>query len=136
MTKQFKPIWVYIFVLLAGCSTVARQYHWQDVSRVVEPEANSHIPHGSLVVYTEREEVGTWTEDRYHPYSPYTVYSEDGKKVKYVDNRTSDQDENPERIQLPPGKYIVVPKTHLTKQEIVGAIIQDGKLTEVQLKDI
>jgi hypothetical protein len=42
-------------------------------------------------------------------------------------------DEDPKLITLPPGKYVIVPETNMTKTEIVGVILEPGQLTEVHM---
>ncbi|GEM_PF-4274003 len=122
-------------LLITGCA-MSRAYTWQDVTRVVEPQIPTYTPQGSLLVYTERASSGGGTsEDEYYPYLPYTLYGADGKLLRSVENHENIRGDEPEHIKLPPGKYVVVPDVSLTKREIVGVIVEDGKTTEVRLQE-
>ena len=114
--------------LIAGCATT-KSYTWSDVSRVVEPAPD--VPHGYLRVFTPTS-YNTYSEDSYYPHTPYTIYMEDGKKVKRVENHGSQEDTDPETVELSPGKYVVVPQEG-SKKDVVGVVIADQKLTEVHL---
>ena len=111
--------------IVMGCTT-ARSVTWNDVSRIVEPRPD--VPHGYLRVFTPTS-YGS-SEDAYYPHTPYTVYTEDGKKVKRVENHSSREDNDPETVELAPGKYVVVPQEG-SKKDVVGVVIVDQKLTEV-----
>ena len=114
--------------VVGGCAA-ARSYMWKDVSRVVEPQPD--VPHGYLRVFTPTS-YNTSSEDSYYPHTPYTIYSEDGKQVERIDNHSSREDNDPETVELPPGKYVVAPQEG-SKKDVVGVVIADQKLTEVHL---
>ena len=114
--------------VVMGCAT-AKRVTWNDISRVVEPQPD--VPHGSLKVFTKTSYDVTG-EDSYYPHTPYTIYAEDGKKVKRIENHSSREDNDPETVELPPGKYVVVPQEG-SKKDMVGVVIADQKLTEVHL---
>ncbi len=116
-----------------GCASVSKSYAWKDVTRVVEPTISTHTSQGHLVVYTERLDEST-SEDVYSPYSPYTIYTAEGKQVKRVENHSSREDRYPEQISLAPGRYVIVPDKR--SKQIVGAIIESYKATEVRLEGI
>ena len=112
-----------IFTLvLSGCATASKNYSWNDVKQVVEPEP--YVPSGYLKVFTPTEDHST-SEDRYYLHTPYTVFTENGKKVRYVDNRQ----EEPEVVSLSPRKYVVKPDIG----PATGVIIEDQKFTKVDL---
>lgn len=118
-----------LLVVLSGSANAQQTYTWQDIKQQVGPNMQKSSPQAYLKVFTEA-----------HPYFdgdiqrvnrlPYTVYSTDGKKVKWV----AWNDMNPKVVTLPPGKYVIVPETRRTKAEIVGANLVQGQLTEVHLK--
>ena len=133
MKNIMMPIGVLFFFVIAGCASAPEKtYHRTDVNRVVEPIAPA--PHGSLKVYTETDDSSNGEPPHYYPHLPYMLYTPEGKKYKYVRNHWSSQDEYPEIVELPPGKYVIVPETKFTKREIVGVVIEDGKMVEVHLK--
>ena len=104
-------------------------YSWKNVDKTVGPTAKKSMPQAYLKVYSEA-----------HPYFdgdiqrvnrvPYSIYSADGKLVKWV----AWNDTDPKLITLPPGKYVIVPQTWRTKTQIIGANLEDGQLTEVHFK--
>jgi len=98
-----------IFTLvLSGCATASKNYSWNDVKQVVEPEP--YVPSGYLKVFTPTEDHST-SEDRYYLHTPYTVFEE------------------PEVVSLSPGKYVVKPDIG----PATGVIIEDQKFTKVDL---
>ena len=120
-------------LIMMGCAA-NRVYTWQDVTRVVEPTIPTYTPQGHLVVYTEQLDEST-SEDSYYPYSAYTIYNPEGKRIKRVENHSSREDRYPETVQLAPGKYVIVPERLMAKRDIVGAIVEDGKTTEIRFQD-
>jgi len=94
------------------------------------PKARA-IP-GELIVYTD-----TIASDqgriRTEPHREYTIRTEQGEFVKRVMNHTLSNDENPDQVRLPPGKYRVTgPGTGLGIVEVPIVIIP-GEVTEVYL---
>jgi len=114
-------------VCLAGMTSCANAATWQDIQRqagpvVVKPEAY-------LKVYSEARVYSDGDVPRVTRV-PYTIYSADGKKVQ----RVAFNDEDPQVVTLPPGNYVIVPQTNMTKSQIVGAVLEPGQLTEVHMK--
>lgn len=119
-----------VFVFLAGmanCAGAASQvYTWQDVKQEVGPAASKPVSDAYLKVYTENTRVN----EGGHTYNirlPYTIFSADGKKIKWVRNRYT------YLVTLPPGKYVIVPDGWENRNQIIGAILEQGKLTEVHM---
>jgi len=79
-----------------------------------------------LEVYTQVQEINDggylWVRG-----TPYTIFSDDGKKTKWVRN-----DSGKDLVTLPPGKYRIV-LDGMDKNQGLGAIVEEGKLTEVHL---
>jgi hypothetical protein len=79
-----------------------------------------------LKVFTKTEEVNDggylWVRN-----IPYTIFSDKGKKTKWVRN-----DSGKDLVILPPGKYVIV-SGGTENKEIIGAVLEQGKLTEVHL---
>jgi hypothetical protein len=88
--------------------------------------ANAMATEAYLKVYTNTEEVNDggylWVRN-----VPYTIFSANGKKTKWVRN-----DSGKDLVTLPPGKYVIVPDGTENK-EIIGANLEQGKITEVNL---
>ncbi len=130
--KKLNRILLLGICFFLGCASASKSHTWKDVNRVVEPKQYNPQSEGHLIVYTEKLDEST-SEDSCHSYSPYTIFTEDGKKFRYVENHSSREDRYPEQVSLAPGKYVIV-SNKLPKQ-IVGAIMEDHKSTEVQLED-
>ncbi len=124
--------WCIVVLLVGGCASATKSYTWSDVHQVVTPVP--YVPHGYLKVFTKTIAMST-SEDSYYPHSPYTIYSEDGKKVRYVENHSSREDKEPTTVELSPGKYVIAQEGGSRKEDIVGAVIEDQKLTEVRFRD-
>lgn len=114
-------------VCLVGMTSYASAANWQDIKQESGPVVLK--PEAYLKVYSEArvfKDGDIPKVDRV----PYTIYSADGKKLRWI----AFNDEDPKLITLPPGKYVIVPETNMTKIEIVGAILEPGQLTEVHMK--
>ena len=113
---------------LAGCASAGKNYTWQDIKQEVGPVVPKPDTMAYLKVYTKVEEVNDdgylWTRGK-----PYTIFSAEGKKIQWVRN----SDGTPDLVTLPPGKYVIVPDSWNDKNEITGADLVQGKLTEVHM---
>lgn len=119
-----KFIGIVFWVVVASCSSA---YTWQDVKQETGPVVPK--PEAYLKVYSEARVFRDGDIPKVDRV-PYTIYSADGKKLRWI----AFNDVDPKLITLPPGKYVIVPETNLTKTEIVGAILKPGQLTEVHMK--
>ncbi len=94
------------------------------------PKARS-VP-GQLIVYTE-----TFASDQGHirtePHREYRILDESGTFVRRVLNHTLLSDENPEIVELPPGKYRVVGRGAGLGIAEVPVLIAPSEVTEVYL---
>jgi hypothetical protein len=111
---------------MAACASASQTYTWQDIKQQSGPVVFK--PEAYLKVYSEARvymDADVPRVDRV----PYTIYSADGKKLRQI----SFNGEDPKVVTLPPGKYLIVPQTNLTKTEAYGAILKDGQLTEVHM---
>lgn len=90
---------------------------------------------GTLVVYTETstyESGGSY----YYPYRPYEILNSSKERVKYVPNHLSNTDENPTKITLAPGTYLIRPEMSGGKQHDFWITIESGKTTIVDIKTL
>lgn len=115
--------------VLAGNASAQQVYSWQDINLKAGPTIQNPVQKAYLKVYTEAHSYHDMDVQRLDR-MPYTIYSTDGKKIKWV----AWNDTDPKLITLPPGKYVIVPETDRTKTQIVGATLKAGKLTEVHFK--
>jgi len=63
---------------------------------------------GSLIFYTVTEPVLD-AGNYYYPHSAYDIYSENGEFIRHVQNHRSRNDEDPEKVELEAGNYLVSP---------------------------
>ncbi len=116
-----------MIVFLAGMASYANAYDWKDITKVVAPTVPKSEAY--LKVYSEARVYSDGDIPRVTR-MPYTIYSADGKKLRWI----AFNGEDPKLITLPPGIYVIVPETNITKTQIVGAVLEPGKLTEVHMK--
>ena len=78
--------------------------------RVVEAESSpSEKPHGTLVVQTAAYPV--WDGGIfYYPHHPYEILTRYGEPIRRVRNHRVQTDEQPTRVKLPPGVYLIRPQ--------------------------
>jgi len=126
MIRKF--IGIVCLVGMVGCATAGQTFTWQDIKKEVGPTAPKPVTDSYLEVYTKVEEFNDGGEVLGVRGIPYTIFSSDGNKTKWVRNDSS----TPDLVTLPPGKYVIVPDGTENK-EIIGAILEKGKLTEVHL---
>lgn len=88
---------------------------------------------GSLRVYTATEAYDDG-QLNYYPHSSYTVYRPDGSVALYVRNHLGNNDEAPETIQLPAGKYKVKADSESDGRVIVPVVVKGGHTTVVSLE--
>jgi hypothetical protein len=130
MKNILRNIMAIVFlVVLSGGAHAQQVFTWQDIKQQVGPTVQKSTPQAYLKVFSEAHPYFDGDVQRVNRL-PYTIYSADGKKIKWV----AWNDRDPKVITLPPGKYVIVPETRRTKTEIVGAILKAGKLTEVHLQ--
>jgi hypothetical protein len=118
---------IIVIVCLVGGASYANAATWADVQQQAGPVVPK--PEAYLKVYSEARVFRDGDIPKVDRV-PYTIYSADGKALRYI----AFNDEDPKLITLPPGKYVIVPVTNMTKTEIVGAVLAQGRLTEVHMK--
>ena len=88
---------------------------------------------GSLQVFTETREHdddGVY----YFPHSGYQIYSSEGKRVRYIWNHHTFQEEDPTVVTLPAGHYLVDAEAELCGRVAVPVVIKPGQTTRVVLQ--
>ncbi len=114
-------------VCLVGMTSFANAATWGEVQQQAAPMVPK--PEAYLKVFSEARVYSDGDIPRVTR-MPYTIYSEDGKKLRWI----AFNGEDPKLITLSPGKYVIVPETNMTKTEIFGAVLKSGQLTEVHMK--
>jgi hypothetical protein len=91
----------------------------------------AELPQGFLKVYSTTDEFNdgnAW----YFPHSFYAIYTVDGKLVKNVKSRFTD-DATPEVVALPVGSYIVVARSEKDGYIRLPVVIKAGQRTILDL---
>ena len=117
---------LFTIVCLTGMAGHAHAATWADVQQQVGPVEVK--PEAYLKVFSEARVYSDGDIPRVTRV-PYTIYSEDGKKVRWIAFNGND----PKLITLKPGKYVIVPETNMTRSKIIGAILKPGEITEVHM---
>lgn len=124
------------FCLFAGCAAMSPPL----VLDTVGPEVRDHAQlakRGTLVVFTQIDpHPNNALEDDNPHYTDYYVWNQDGtKKVLYVINHHFPiADEQPTRVELPPGQYLVAATTDGYRHVKVPVVIVANRVTSVHLE--
>jgi len=88
---------------------------------------------GHLQVFSETQE---YIDDDvyYFPHSDYTIYTADGKRVKYVWNHQTREDDTPAMVTLPAGRFVVRAEATLYGAVSVPVVIRPDETTRVILQ--
>ena len=105
------------------------------VITTVEPSGPLRVPTGYLIVYTEARAFLDG-DVSYYPHQPYRIYDEKGSLVERVPNHRSNYDEKPTTVELPAGRYFVVPEGSGPSRPRIGVVIKGGELTKVDVESI
>lgn len=98
------------------------------------PELGHHgPPTGYLMVYSATEEKQNGENTYAYPHSSYEILTADGKHLQRVSNSLSINDEQPEKVELPPGTYKVKAWSENDGLVMSTIIIKGGQTTTVDL---
>ncbi len=87
---------------------------------------------GNLIVYTKT----TVVEDGgiyYYPHTSYAILSTTRKELFHIDNHLSENDENPTKVNLPTGSYIIVPDEAKDKEYLIS--VQTNRTTKINIDE-
>jgi hypothetical protein len=90
------------------------------------------LSQGSLVVYSETDAFDDG-DASYYAHSSYTIYTNDGKIFKNVENHLSRSDEIPEVVTLPVGSYVIEARSEKDGYVRVRIVIKTGRQTILDL---
>jgi len=79
------------------------------------------------------EDFGTPGDELARYPSGYWLYSAEGKRLKYISNRTGSRGPEPAKVSLPPGRYKVVARAASFGTVTVPVVLEAGKTTFVHL---
>jgi len=131
-TRHIALVASLIPVLLAGCVSNPTSL------ATVGPDTRGRLqagPDGYLQVYTATETVEVDFKTDFHPHMGYSINDPTGKSSKFVANHTSDLDESPDKVELPPGNYTIVAESTWQGLVSVPVVISKGRTTVVRLDD-
>jgi hypothetical protein len=117
-----------LLLAMGNCPSLAAP---MPVYPTVGPSEPEHV--GYLIVYsaTEPYEDG---EIMYYTHTDYDLYSSRGVFLKKIRNSIVRGDENPERVRLAPGRYLVQAESETDGIVRVPVMIGDGRTTVVNLE--
>jgi len=134
----FSPVLVCALPLLFIIVSCATQPHL--VLDTVGPPSSSRgfssldfAGAGYLRVYSATETRRADKFINYYPHTPYTIYTTNGQRFKWVRNSVADTDENPALVRLPAGLYSVRAKDDGYGLVSVPVAIKGGETTIVHL---
>lgn len=123
-------------VLLLGVGCIPKT-SGRPVTRVAGSFADLAPPKrvGTLVVHTETLQHSDG-EIMYHPHNSYDIFTPQGEFVKRVTNRLSLNDEDPRRVELAPGTYLIRPRTNRGTRPEFLINIERGRTTVVRQDEL
>jgi hypothetical protein len=118
--------------LLVGCSTTPVA-----VAPVGPNPAglNNHAANGQLEVYSALVGRSEGNNPAWFQHADYTIYDQNGNRVRYVMNTTGNYSKRPTVVSLPPGNYIVKTRAKDYFRVTVPVVIASGRTTRVHLDD-
>ena len=105
------------------------------IGPVVQPTGPLHAPAGYLRVYTETRPFRNG-DVTYYPHRSYKIYDEAGGLVQSVQNHKHNYDEKPTTVELPAGKYFVVPQGGGPGRPRIAVVIKGGEVTKVDVESL
>ena len=140
-TNKIRNRWLLYLNLILLSIVVSCQSETHLVLEPVGPSSSgspsgklSFVGTGFLVVYSATETRYAGKFDKSYPHTPYLIFSQDGKRLKWVENSTVASDEAPTVVRLPAGSYVVRAQDDDYGRVTVPVVIQDGQTTTVRLE--
>lgn len=99
------------------------------------PGAYPKISCGYLKVFS-RTEQSQWGEGSYYYiHTAYWIYDASGKRIRTVSNHDSSIDEDPQKVELSPGRYVVKAWSDNDGLVTVPVVIKLARTTTVNLEE-
>ena len=120
----------FLIVADSGCAT--RSVVLSPVGPAHSVAARTGVPEGVLMVYSAQdvEMPQYWS---YPHHSGYSLHAAEGKKLKYINNREESRGQEPEKVNLPPGRYHVAASARTFGKVSVPVVLEADKTTFVHL---
>ena len=88
---------------------------------------------GYLRVYSATDEFDDGGTS-YYAHSSYVVYTDQGKRLKTVENHISQSDETPDLVALPAGTYVVEARSETRGYVRLRVVVRPGRVTVLDLE--
>lgn len=127
-----------ILALSLGCSQGSASPTVINQAVGPAPRMTDGHAEGGLIVYTMTERYPVQEETSsdlvyYYPHSSYEILSADGKHVQNVINHVGDHDEQPQRVDLPTGRYKIRASSEKDGVLLIPIVIKSGRTTVLNL---
>jgi hypothetical protein len=124
-------------LLLLSCFLLQEKTAASATPTTMEPTApgqDGRVSFGCLKVFSATQE-SQWGEGSYYYlHTGYRIYDSAGTAVKWVENHNTSIDEDPQRVELEPGKYIIWAQSDKNGYVKMSVIIKPGRSTLVDLE--
>ncbi len=125
-------------ITIAAVLTPALPSHAGPVLPEVGPRPPGDYPAvtcGYLKVFS-RTEQSQWGEGSYYYiHTAYWIYDSTGKRIRTVSNHDSSIDEDPQKVELPPGHYVVKAWSDNDGLVTVPVVVKLARTTSVNLEE-
>ena len=118
-----------------GQQVVMKQFVGLRVVASIDPGGVGSGPKGRLIVRTDTE-VFYDGGVHYYPHRPYEICTPHGEHLRRVRNHRGQNDENPERVELEPGVYLVRTVDRSGETIELFVTIQAGRTTDVDVNSV
>jgi hypothetical protein len=97
-------------------------------------EKTAHVSTGRLQVFSAAEARADGDDTYYYPHTGYSIFSDVGRRLKYVNNHVGTMDESPAVVPLPTGHYRIVAQSEAYGRVTVPVVIESGRTTTIHLE--
>jgi hypothetical protein len=129
MTMRNLAVAMFVAVALVG-TTRGNETEKMAMAKVSTKAAE--VSQGSLMVYSVMDRFDD-DDVVYYEYSPYAIYTINGKLFRHVENRVSSSDQIPEAVTLPAGSYVIEARSATDVYIRVPVVIKAGRQTILDL---
>jgi hypothetical protein len=125
-------LFIVLAVLTSGCASHREKVI---VGPVGPPPlvAPGQSEQGALVVYSALDFGMPGDAEMVSHHSGYQIYSADGRRFKYVNNRIGTYREDPATVSLPPGHYKIRARAAAFGSVTANVVVEAGKTTFIHL---
>jgi len=125
-----------VAAISGGCAGNEQVTVLQTVGPALSGAGMQSRTEGNLVVYTAVKVPPISSDTLFYPHKSYALYDSRGTFLRWVRNHIGPWDEQPERVSLPSGRYMITAESELQGIVKVPIIIRAAKTTVVNLQRI